>query len=154
DPQRILRALEVFELSGRPLSELWRQGGEEPFPYRVLKLVVTPAERQVLHRRIETRFQRMVEAGLVAEVQRLRARGDLTLECPALRSVGYRQIWEYLDGLTSHGEMMQRGIAATRQLARRQLTWLRAEPDTRVLDSTAPRLMDQTLGSLAEAGLP
>lgn len=154
DPQRTLRALEVRELSGRPMSELWREGGEEPFPYRVLKLMVAPADRAVLHRHIEDRFRQMLEAGLVAEVEALRARGDLSPDLPSMRAVGYRQVWEYLDGLTSRGEMVQRGMAATRQLARRQLTWLRAEPGVQALESGSPRLVDQALDIVAGAGLP
>jgi len=129
DPQRIQRALEVHELTGVPLSEL--QGREAPraLPYRLLKLARAPAERAVLHRRIAQRFARMLEAGLEQEVRALLARGNLTPATPALRAVGYRQVIGYLLGEYGREEMIRRGIAATRQLAKRQLTWLRADPE-------------------------
>ena len=130
DAQRIQRALEVFEITGRPLSQLQRESGpENPLPYRLLKLVRAPRERAVLRERIARRFQAMLEAGFEEEVRTLWARGDLTPDLPAMRSVGYRQILNYLLGDSSFGVMIERGVIATRQLAKRQLTWLRAEPD-------------------------
>jgi tRNA dimethylallyltransferase len=136
DPQRTLRALEVWEATGRPLSELQQQPGEA-MPYRPLKLVLAPPERAVLHARIDQRFLHMLEAGLVEEVERLVARGDLDPELPSMRSVGYRQVWRWLRGESSRVEMVQQGQAATRQLARRQLTWLRKEPATHWLEPNA-----------------
>lgn len=130
DSQRIQRALEVFEITGRPLSQLQRESGpERPLPYRLLKLVRAPRERAVLRERIAVRFQAMLDAGFEEEVRTLWARGDLTPDLPAMRSVGYRQILNYLLGGSSFGVMIERGVIATRQLAKRQLTWLRAEPD-------------------------
>ena len=153
DTQRILRALEVYELTGKSITELYARQRDETQVYRFCKLVIAPADRQVLHQRIEQRFQGMLEWGLIAEVERLRARRDLTLDKPSMRAVGYRQVWEYLDGLSDYAEMTRRGIAATRQLAKRQFTWLRAEPDAVWLDSLSPRLLEQLIGRLHEAKL-
>jgi tRNA dimethylallyltransferase len=128
DPQRIQRALEIQALTGRPMSELIRSDGEtSPLPYRLLKLVRAPADRLVMRDRIEQRFRSMLNLGLVDEVAQLWARGDLTAEMPSMRSVGYRQVLSYLDGSWTLEEMCQKGIIASRQLAKRQLTWLRAE---------------------------
>ncbi len=216
DPQRIQRALEVFEITGRPLSELQRQAdaglshglgigndsgtgdysgigndfgtgdgagnstetgagngtgsntrtgagfavataagalqGCEPLPYRVLKLVRLPRDRAVLGERIHQRFHAMLAQGFEAEVRRLWARGDLTPDLPALRSVGYRQMLNYLLGAASYTEAIERGVIATRQLAKRQMTWLRAETDCQFLfDDEAPTaralaLVSQALG--------
>lgn len=148
DPQRVQRALEVFELTGQTLSERLARSGAAPFPYRVLKLVLAPSDRQVLYRRIERRFRGMLEQGFVAEVEYLRARGDLDLGKPAMRAVGYRQVWEYLDGLTDHATMVQRGVVATRRFAKRQLTWLRAESGAVWLDSLASDLLDRVVAEL------
>jgi len=129
DPQRIQRALEVHALTGEPMGRLLREADASPLPYRLLKLVRAPADRAVLHRRIERRFHRMLEQGLVAEVESLRGEGGLTPDLPSMRSVGYRQVLKYLLGGYGYGEMVLRGIIATRQLAKRQFTWLRAESD-------------------------
>jgi tRNA dimethylallyltransferase len=118
----------------------------------MLKLVLAPDSREVLHARIERRFYAMLEQGFVAEVEALRARGDLSLDKPAMRAVGYRQIWEYLDGLTDYEDMVQRGLAATRQFAKRQLTWLRAEPDTIWLDKISSRRIDGAIEHLRKGG--
>lgn len=134
DAQRLQRALEVIELSGRPLSELQRGGHGEAFPWRVLKLALLPGERRSLHTRIAERFDAMLAADFLDEVRALRARGDLHAELPAIRAVGYRQGWEYLDGATDAAGFRDRAIFATRQLAKRQITWLRAELDARVFD--------------------
>jgi tRNA dimethylallyltransferase len=152
DAQRIQRALEVFELTGRPLSQLQRESGPEcPLPYRLLKLVRAPRERAVLRERIAVRFQAMLEAGFEEEVRNLWARGDLTPDLPAMRSVGYRQILNYLLGGSSFGVMIERGVIATRQLAKRQLTWLRAEPDCHwIFDDEDP--YDQAQHLLHHAG--
>src|SRR5690606_10742649 len=140
DPQRIQRALEVFRLSGRPISDWQRQAGPAPrLPVRVLKLVVAPAGRERLHARIAARFDLMLAAGFLDEVRALRALPALQahpapLDLPAIRAVGYRQAWEYLDGRGDAADLRARAIAATRQLAKRQLTWLRGELDARWFD--------------------
>jgi tRNA dimethylallyltransferase len=137
DAQRIQRALEVIELTGRPLSEL-QQGHRKPFAWRVLKLALVPGDRGPLRERIAARFDQMLADGFVDEVRRLRARGDLHPDLPAIRAVGYRQAWEHLDGASSASEFRDRSIFATRQLAKRQLTWLRAQVDTRAFDPDSP----------------
>ncbi len=129
DPQRIQRALEVHAISGEPMSTLIQreQGLGGGLPYRLLKLVRAPVDRQILHERIERRFRRMLDQGLIGEVESLWGRGDLSEDLPALRCVGYRQVLKFIRGECSFTEMLHRGIAATRQLAKRQFTWLRAE---------------------------
>lgn len=134
DPQRIQRALEVFRLTGKPLGAHWQAGGQDEFPYRVLKLALAP-DRAELHRRIEQRFQAMMAAGFLDEVRALRARGDLDPEMPSMRAVGYRQLWEYLEGECELEEAVRRGVVASRRYAKRQLTWFRGEPDVRWYDS-------------------
>jgi tRNA dimethylallyltransferase len=126
DPQRIQRALEVWELTGRPLSSLQAAPGE-PLPYHVVKLACTPPGRDLLAERIAARLHRMLAQGFEGEVQRLLDRGDLAPDLPSLRSVGYRQMVGYLLGECDHATMVERAIAATRQYAKRQMTWLRAE---------------------------
>ncbi len=150
DTQRILRALEVYELSGVPITELYARQRSENTAYRFVKLIVAPADRRLLHQRIKRRFHRMLEQGFVAEVERLRARGDLNLDKPSMRAIGYRQIWEYLEGITDYAGMAQRGIVATRQFAKRQLTWLRTEPQAVWLDSGAPDLVQRVSEYLLE----
>jgi len=130
DPQRLQRALEVYELSGRPLSELHAPRHLEAasdLPCNLLFLALIP-ERAALHRGIALRFANMLQAGLIEEVVALRARGDLHPQLPAIRSVGYRQVWEHLDGLYDYTTMVDKAVAATRQLAKRQHTWLRSWP--------------------------
>ncbi|MCU7904811.1 MAG: tRNA (adenosine(37)-N6)-dimethylallyltransferase MiaA [Candidatus Thiodiazotropha sp. (ex Epidulcina cf. delphinae)] len=127
DPQRILRALEVIEITGRTLTELQQADPGHKCPYQVLKLVRATQERACLHRRIEQRFQRMLAQGFEQEVKGLLQRGDLSPAVPSMRAVGYRQMLSYLLGRQSRDEMIERGIIATRQLAKRQLTWLRAD---------------------------
>nr|WP_199041584.1 tRNA (adenosine(37)-N6)-dimethylallyltransferase MiaA [Dyella sp. ASV24] len=134
DAQRIQRALEVIELTGRPLTEQQRGGSGERFPWRVLKLALVPTDRAPLHARIAQRFDAMLKDGFLDEVRALRARGDLHADLPAIRAVGYRQAWECLDGQMDTAECRDRGIFATRQLAKRQITWLRSELDARVID--------------------
>ena len=133
DAQRIQRALEVMELTGRPISELQRRG-RRAFPWRVLKLALVPEARAILHERIARRFDQMIGEGLLDEVRALRARGDLHADLPAIRAVGYRQAWEYLGGQGDATDFRDRGIYATRQLAKRQITWLRSELDARTFD--------------------
>lgn len=144
DPQRIQRALEVHRLTGRPISELQRQASRPRLPYRVLKLVLAPAGRAVLHARIARRFDAMLAAGFLDEVRALRALPGLQdhpapLDLPAVRAVGYRQAWEHLDGATGAAAFRTAAIAATRQLAKRQLTWLRGELDARWFDPAGDR---------------
>lgn len=128
DPQRLTRALEVYRVSGKTLTELTRIQGEA-LPYRVSQFAIAPEERSELHRRIELRFDLMLQGGLEEEVRRLLERGDLTPDLPSIRCVGYRQMWDYLIGEVGYDEMRYRGIVATRQLAKRQMTWLRGWPD-------------------------
>ena len=136
DPQRIQRALEVHALTGEPLSAL--QGRRQPgADFRYLKLVLMPGDRALLHRRIEQRFRVMLEQGFLDEVRTLRGRGDLSPELPSMRAVGYRQAWAHLEGKLSAAEWVEQAIAATRQYARRQLTWLRAEPGAQRIDPAA-----------------
>jgi tRNA dimethylallyltransferase len=134
--QRLTRALEVFRSSGVPISEWQRRQGTGLLPaaqYRITQLAVCPAERAVLHERISRRFRQMLAAGFVDEVRGLWSRGDLNPDLPALRAVGYRQLWQHIEGRCSLEEATDKGIAATRQLAKRQLTWLRKWPDLRWL---------------------
>lgn len=140
DAQRIQRALEVISLTGQALSAQQQGGRGRPFPWRVLKLALLPQDRAPLHERIARRFDLMLDQGLLDEVRALRQRGDLQPELPAIRAVGYRQAWEYLDGAYDAAELRNRGIFATRQLAKRQMTWLRSELDARVLDPEQPGL--------------
>jgi tRNA dimethylallyltransferase len=137
DPQRIGRALEVIELTGRPLSAQQR-GPAGRLPWRVLKLALVPGARAALHQRIGQRFLAMLEDGFVDEVRRLRARPELTAAHPSMRAVGYRQAWAMLDGMLAGDELAARGIEATRQLAKRQITWLRKEHDAIVVDPDEP----------------
>ncbi|MGY0618728.1 tRNA (adenosine(37)-N6)-dimethylallyltransferase MiaA [Lysobacter sp. A378] len=139
DAQRIQRALEVYRLSGRTISDWQREPSPPRLPFRVLKLVLAPQDRAVLHQRIERRFDLMLDAGFLEEVQRLRTMPELQahrapLELPALRAVGYRQAWEHLDGAFDAAGFRDRAIYATRQLAKRQLTWLRGQLDARWFD--------------------
>lgn len=145
DPQRLSRALEVYELSGRPMSELWREGQQNALPYRLVKMAVAPDERAILHERIALRFQQMLEQGFIEEVEALYRRGDLRPELPSIRCVGYRQVWQYLAGELSHDEMVQKGIVATRQLAKRQFTWLRSEQKLSWFATFDSRLMEKVL---------
>jgi tRNA dimethylallyltransferase len=134
DPQRILRALEVVITTGQPMTELWEQQANEGIPYSVFKLALWPQDRKELHDRIAMRFDQMLEEGFIDEVKGLRDRGDLNESLPSIRAVGYRQVWQHLSGKLDYGEMRERGIIATRQLAKRQLTWLRAEPELALWD--------------------
>lgn len=124
DPQRLSRAIEVFRITGKSLTELTQQKGE-PLPYAVHQFAIAPSDRAVLRERIAERFHLMLNQGFEAEVRKLYTRGDLHIDLPSIRCVGYRQMWEYLDGQLSYDEMVYRGIVATCQLAKRQMTWLR-----------------------------
>jgi tRNA dimethylallyltransferase len=139
DTQRIQRALEVYRLTGRPISQWQTSASRRPFPWRVLKLVVAPADRATLHERIALRFDAMLDAGLLDEVRRLRADPRLHEDLPSMRAVGYRQAWQHLGGDGDLAALRARGIAATRQLAKPQLTWLRSEHDARWFDPSLHR---------------
>ncbi|SOZ14085.1 delta(2)-isopentenylpyrophosphate tRNA-adenosine transferase [Cupriavidus taiwanensis] len=148
DAQRIQRALEIHRLSGQPMSALLaRQAEGRTFAgaadqrYRVIAL--EPSDRLALHARIASRYDAMLAHGFIEEVERLRARGDLHPGLPSIRCVGYRQVWEYLDGEADFATMRERGIAATRQLCKRQLTWLRSTPERLVVDCLAADYVDQ-----------
>jgi len=147
DPQRLMRALEVYRLGGVSMSDLRRRqsaekadfdaSGRNQLPYTVAQLAIAPEQRQVLHARIAQRFRQMLEQGFIAEVEALHARSDLHAGLPSIRAVGYRQVWDYLDGKLSYAEMTERGIIATRQLAKRQFTWLRSWSHLHWMDSLA-----------------
>lgn len=143
DQQRIQRALEVFELTAQPMSTFFHQKTSYLAHQHVLKCILAPAHREILRSQIAQRFQAMLAAGLIDEVRLLFQRPDLNLHTPAIRSVGYRQVWHYLAGDWDYAQMVERAIIATRQLAKRQLTWLRAEPDAHWFDSQAPNLIQQ-----------
>ena len=155
DAQRIQRALEVFEVSGRRLSEWHRSGPRSPGPAGpVVRFAVAPADRADLHRAIDARFRTMVARGLVDEVRGLRERSGVGPDLLSMRAVGYRQVWDHLQGRTNHAEMEERAIAATRQLARRQLTWLRSLSGVRWLEPAAgaeARVLDSIVRNLADA---
>ncbi len=151
DPQRIQRALEVYEITGRSMTELTSRDEREPFPYPVKKLIVAPPQRAELHRRIEQRFKQMMAQGFLDEVAQLYARSDLHVGLPALRSVGYRQLWMHLDGELTLDAAVERGIIATRQLAKRQITWLRAEKNEKWVDGSDRNVMNMVL-KLVEGG--
>jgi len=152
DSQRIQRALEVLALSGRPRGDFYAQPKPAGIPGPVVKLALNPPHRAELHRRIAQRFEDMMAAGFLDEVRRLHLRGDLHPDLPSIRSVGYRQLWEHLDGQGSLQEAIERGIAATRQFAKRQLTWLRSEPGLHWLDPAAPELLAQALSLIGNQG--
>lgn len=137
DAQRLQRALEVIGITGKPLSEL-QQRGDQRFPWRVLKLALLPNDRVPLHARIAQRLDSMLAEGFVDEVRRLRARPELHADLPAIRAVGYRQAWEHLEGATDSATFRDRAIFATRQLAKRQITWLRSDISARLFDPDAP----------------
>ncbi|KPQ28169.1 MAG: tRNA dimethylallyltransferase [Marinobacter excellens HL-55] len=167
--QRLMRALEVIRLTGRPISEIWRspsgtfvQGGqlsiedytyftrwqadESPsLPYTVYQFALAPSERSELHRRIQERFQVMLKSGFLNEVETLMGRGDLNPDMPSMRCVGYRQAWDYLSGKSDYETFVSKGVAATRQLAKRQLTWLRKWPNAHWLNAGNPQVVIETL---------
>ncbi len=156
DAQRIQRALEVWRLSGRSISDWQRERGESALPLRVLKLVLAPKDRAALHARIAGRLDAMLKEGFLDEVRALRALPALQshpspLELPAIRAVGYRQAWEHLQGVTDMAEFRDRAIFATRQLAKRQLTWLRAQMDVQWFD---PMTQAADLGVALKLFLP
>ncbi|OIM99227.1 tRNA (adenosine(37)-N6)-dimethylallyltransferase MiaA [Idiomarina sp. MD25a] len=147
DPQRTLRALEVYQLSGKPITELVQQR-QGALNYPIYQFAVAPQQRATLHERIARRFEQMLAEGFQHEVEALFERKDLHSDLPSIRSVGYRQMWQYLSGELKYQEMKERGIIATRQLAKRQLTWLRGWPDVYWLDTFAHDKLDQVRSRL------
>lgn len=153
DAQRIQRALEVYRVSGQPLSSFHtdRFAGDASIRATAPLVSLEPTDRTWLHQRIAQRFEQMLQHGFIDEVRRLRARGDLQLTMPSMRCVGYRQAWEMLDGLCPPERLAERGIAATRQLAKRQLTWLRGMPQRQVVACDAPDAIDQVVAHVRAA---
>lgn len=149
DPQRILRALEIHVLTGKSRSAHWEAPRSAPLEGPLLKFGLLPPERSALHAAIAQRFQQMMEAGFLAEVQQLKARGDLHAELPSIRSVGYRQLWEHLEGQCSLSVAVAQGIAATRQYAKRQITWLRSETQLQLLNPRDGNLVSEVVDRLA-----
>jgi len=149
DSQRIQRALEVYRLTGRPLSELWSAAANVPLPCRLIEIALLPSDRAVLHRRIEARFRDMLAAGLVDELRGLRERYVLTPDMAAMRSVGYRQAWQFLNGEIDAPRLYEIGAAATRQLAKRQITWLRSWRGAKVFDCLQADLTDRVAAWLS-----
>ena len=145
DPQRIQRALEVYEISGETMSTLYQQQKATALDYSIIKLAISPEDRSVLHDRIEQRFALMLENGFVDEVRQFYQRDDMHLDLPAMRAVGYRQVWEYLDGQQDSQQMQERAVAATRQFAKRQLTWLRSDSEINWFDALDKKLVQEVL---------
>ena len=156
DAQRINRALEIIASTGKPMSLLLLGRPRLALPFELMSFALEPSDRAVLHGRIATRFDQMLgrsdDEGIVAEVARLRARGDLNPSLPSMRCVGYRQSWDYLDGKIDRAELRETGIIATRQLAKRQLTWLRAMPERIVIDCLAGDAAAVMLDAIAQRG--
>ena len=153
DPQRLSRALEVYRISGQTLTELTQTKGEQ-LPYRTLQFAIAPTDRELLRQRIAERFHLMLSQGFEQEVRALYERGDLNADLPSIRCVGYRQMWEYLDGQISYDEMVYRGIVATCQLAKRQMTWLRSWQNVTWLETGAINNADIICHSLTSARRP
>ena len=142
DQQRIQRALEVYELTGKPLTEHQKEAQMDALPYRLLKIALIPEERTWIRELAATRFEQMLEQGFLDEVKALYERGDLHADLPSIRCVGYRQAWQYLEGELDYVEMKERAVIATRQLAKRQMTWLRSEPNIREFGAKNYNLKD------------
>ncbi|WP_214348881.1 tRNA (adenosine(37)-N6)-dimethylallyltransferase MiaA [Pseudomonas congelans] len=163
DPQRLIRALEVYRVSGMSMTAHREQqtaqsteaaaSGRQQLPYTVANLAIAPADRKVLHQRIALRFEQMLDQGFLDEVLALRSRGDLHSGLPSIRAVGYRQVWDHLDGKLTRDEMQERGIIATRQLAKRQFTWLRSWEDLHWLDSLARDNLSRSLKYLGSVSI-
>ncbi|TCS42992.1 tRNA (adenosine(37)-N6)-dimethylallyltransferase MiaA [Reinekea marinisedimentorum] len=164
NPQRVQRALEVYRVSGKPISSFWAEGSSdgkgklsaaaiEAFPYRLQQYAVIPNDRKVLHERIARRYHQMIDMGFEQEARLLFERGDLHLDLPSIRSVGYRQMWQYFLGEYNFDEMVERGIIATRQLAKRQLTWLRGWPELQEIDIEARSTEQWCAKILADSGI-
>ncbi len=141
DPQRIKRALELYDFTGKTLTEFWSEQAQNrasySFPYRRIKIALMPADRIELRKQITTRFDNMLQQGFIEEVESLFKRGDLHADMPSIRAVGYRQVWSYLAGEYGYNEMREKAIIATAQLAKRQMTWLRKETECNFIDPIA-----------------
>lgn len=150
DSQRLQRAIEIYRISGRPMSA-WLQEGRpgRDDGLRFATVSLEPSDRLALHARIALRYGQMLEEGLIAEVETLHARPDLHTGLPSVRCVGYRQLWDYLDGRVSRDQAIEQAIAATRQLAKRQLTWLRSQPERHIIDCLAPNAAGQAVDTIA-----
>lgn len=153
DSQRIQRALEVYRLTGKSLTEHWAMQEAQTLPYDVLNLAIMPAQRSVLHQRIEKRFDIMLDQGFLSEVEALYQRGDLNLDMPSVRCVGYRQVWSYLAGDCDLATAREKSIIATRQLAKRQITWLRSWQDLNWMDPADEDLLSRALKLLDSAAI-
>jgi tRNA dimethylallyltransferase len=145
DPQRIQRALEVYEISGKPLSSFFYEAQYQGLPYQKIKLIIAPPDRKILHDVIAQRFRNMLEKGFIDEVDTLYNRGDLSDKMPSIRAVGYRQVWSYLQGEYDIKDMTEKAIIATRQLAKRQFTWLRRETDAVSFQTGQADLLEKVL---------
>ena len=145
DPQRVQRALEVYALTGKSMTQLHAEAEAQVIPYQQIKLIIAPQDRAVLHQKIAQRFRQMLQQGLIAEVEALYQRGDLTALMPSVRAVGYRQVWSYLEGEICAEEMQEQGIIATRQLAKRQFTWLRRETDAQLFYTEDANVYERVL---------
>lgn len=145
DPQRLQRAIEVYRLTGKTMTQYWAEQGAVSLPFDMINMAVMPKERSVLHERIEQRFYDMMDQGFLDEVEGLYRRGDLTGDMPSMRCVGYRQLWQYLDGVDLLEDAIFKGVVASRQLAKRQLTWLRGWDDLMIFDSLSKDLVPEAL---------
>jgi tRNA dimethylallyltransferase len=143
--------MEIYRLTGSPMSALIAQRESAELPYRIISIALVPSDRSALHARIATRFKAMLELGLVDELRALREKYPLHPDLPSMRCVGYRQTWQYLEGEINETQLQETGIAATRQLAKRQLTWLRSMPDNLELDCLAPDLAQTILDALTRS---
>ncbi len=150
DPQRIQRALEIYEISGRSITDHYEEETTNPFSFEVIKIILNPDDRSILHEKIKHRFLKMLDEGLVEEVRTFHKNKRFVRSLPSMRMVGYRQVWNYLDGETDYEEMIEKGIIATRQLAKRQMTWLRKEENGIWLDCDASGLFGKIQGILGE----
>ena len=148
DPQRVQRALEVYEISGKPLTSFFIEARMQDIPYQKIKLIIAPQERKILHDIIAKRFKRMLEQGFMGEVETLYKRGDLSEKMPSVRAVGYRQAWSYLQGEYDLETMTEKAIVATRQLAKRQFTWLRRETDAANFHTGQAELLSKVLAEI------
>jgi tRNA dimethylallyltransferase len=154
DTQRIQRAMEIYRLTGTSMSAFFKlQTENAALPYQITSIALTPADRSVLHKRIAMRFEQMLEMGLLDELCSLRNKYELTPELPSMRCVGYRQAWQYQEGEISKAEFVETGIIATRQLAKRQLTWLRSMPENVEINCLSPDLLQQVCMVLAQSGV-
>ena len=150
DPQRIQRALEIYEISGRNMTDHFKDETSRPLPFEVIKIILNPEDRIMLHERIKTRFLKMLDEGFVEEVRTFYGNDRFCGTLSAMRMVGYRQIWDYLDGKMDYGQMVEKGIIATRQLAKRQMTWLRKEENAIFFDCGESELVDKIQGILGQ----